>query len=62
MTTRETIGAALYRARIRELTEREARRLDERTPTSSELFERARQTMPNGVASTYQDRVSAGRN
>jgi hypothetical protein len=32
VTTRETIGTALDRARIRELTEREARRLDERTP------------------------------
>ena len=54
MTTTETVQ--LDRARIKELTERESRKLDERTPKSRELFERARRTMPNGVASTYQAR------
>ena len=48
--------AELDRARIAELTEREQRRLDERTPGSSALFERARQTLAGGVASSYQDR------
>ena len=54
MTT--PLQSTLDRARIKELTERESRKLDERTPTSGELFERARRTMPNGVASTYQAR------
>ena len=54
MTTTETVQ--LDRARIKELTERESRKLDERTPKSRELFERAKRTMPSGVASTYQAR------
>jgi glutamate-1-semialdehyde 2,1-aminomutase len=45
---------ALDRARIRELTEREERRLDERTPTAARMYERARQTLSGGVASSYQ--------
>jgi glutamate-1-semialdehyde 2,1-aminomutase len=44
------------RARIAELTEREQRRLDERTPGSRALYERARKTLANGVASAYQER------
>jgi glutamate-1-semialdehyde 2,1-aminomutase len=44
------------RGRIRELTAREAARLDDRTPGSKELFERARRTLSAGVASTYQVR------
>ncbi len=55
MTTHETLQT-LDRPRIKELTEREERTLNERTPKSRELFERARRTMPNGVASTYQAR------
>jgi len=47
-------AVALDRARIRELTEREARRLNERTPASAQLFGRARQTLSGGVASSYQ--------
>ncbi|MGH3064389.1 MAG: aspartate aminotransferase family protein [Gaiellaceae bacterium] len=54
MTTTETVQ--LDRARIKELTARESRKLDEWTPTSRELFERAKRTMPSGVASTYQAR------
>jgi glutamate-1-semialdehyde 2,1-aminomutase len=56
MTTPETIGTAIDRARVQELTEREERTMNERTPKSRELFERARRTMPNGVASSYQAR------
>ena len=56
MTTPETLQSTLDRARIKELTERESRKLDERTPKSRALFERARRTMPSGVASTYQAR------
>ena len=44
------------RSRISELTEREARRLDERTPGSRALYERARKTLSGGVASSYQVR------
>src|SRR5712691_4526157 len=46
--------ATLDRARIRALTEREERRLDERTPASARMFERARRTLTGGVASSYQ--------
>lgn len=54
MTTRTPI--ALDRARIAELTARESARLDERTPGSSAMYERARQTLSAGVASSYQVR------
>src|SRR5919109_2507145 len=46
----------LDRARIAELTEREQRRLDESTPGSQAMFERARRTLAGGVASAYQAR------
>jgi glutamate-1-semialdehyde 2,1-aminomutase len=46
--------AQLDRARIRELTEREQKRLDESTPGSQRMFERARKALPGGVASSYQ--------
>jgi glutamate-1-semialdehyde 2,1-aminomutase len=54
MTTRETV--VLDRARIKELTAREAKRLDERTAGSGSMFERARETLSAGVASSYQVR------
>src|ERR671931_715760 len=54
MSTRAT--ATLDRARIAELTEREQRRLDERTPGSRALYERARRALSGGVASAYQAR------
>lgn len=54
MTTRTPI--ALDRARIAELTAREATRLDERTQASARMYERARQTLSAGVASSYQMR------
>jgi glutamate-1-semialdehyde 2,1-aminomutase len=49
-------ATTLDRARIKELIAREERVMDERTPKSRELYERARRTMPGGVASTYQAR------
>jgi len=42
------------RQRVRELTDREEKRLDERMPGSHAMFERARQTLVGGVASSYQ--------
>ena len=47
---------ALDRARIEELTEREEKRLNQRTPRSGEMFARARRSMVNGVPSSYQVR------
>ncbi len=47
---------ALNRARIHELTEREEKRLNERTPKSGEMFARAQRSMVNGVPSSYQVR------
>jgi glutamate-1-semialdehyde 2,1-aminomutase len=52
----ETTVVEIDRERIKELTEREERTMNDRTPRSSELFERARRTMPKGVASSYQAR------
>jgi len=46
----------LDRGRIAELTAREAARLDERTQGSRQMYERARQTLCAGVASSYQMR------
>ena len=48
--------AELDRARIAELTEREQRRLDETTPGSRAMYERARRALSGGVASAYQER------
>ncbi len=45
------------RDRIRELTEREEARLDERTKASGEMYERARGVLTGGVASSYQARA-----
>ena len=46
--------ARIDRARITELTEREASALNERTPRSREMYERARAALAGGVASSYQ--------
>lgn len=46
----------LDRERIAELTAQEAARLNERTPASAAMFERARQTLSGGVSSSYQVR------
>ena len=44
------------RTRIRELTEREGAKLDERTGGSKAMYERARRSLSGGVASSYQVR------
>jgi len=44
------------RARVKELTERESKRLDEATSASKAMFARARAVMPGGVPSSYQVR------
>jgi len=54
MSTSTTVP--LDRARIAELTEREQRTLDERTPRSRDMYERAREALSGGVASAYQRR------
>jgi glutamate-1-semialdehyde 2,1-aminomutase len=50
----ETAVVEIDRARIRELTEREEKRLNQRTSGSRAMFERARETLVGGVASSYQ--------
>jgi glutamate-1-semialdehyde 2,1-aminomutase len=52
ITSRGT--SAIDRERIAELTRREQQVLSERTPHSSQLFERARLAMPGGVPSSFQ--------
>jgi glutamate-1-semialdehyde 2,1-aminomutase len=54
MTTQAT--PTLDEFRIAQLTEREQRRLDESTPGSAAMFERARRALAGGVASAYQER------
>ena len=54
MATRTPVE--ISRERIRELTTREERRLGDRTPGSSDLYERARKTLASGVSSSYQVR------
>jgi glutamate-1-semialdehyde 2,1-aminomutase len=44
----------LDRERIRDMTQREARALNERTTNSRAMYERARKTLAGGVASSYQ--------
>jgi glutamate-1-semialdehyde 2,1-aminomutase len=44
------------RQRIKELTEREEARLNERTPRSRAMYERAHEVLSGGVASSYQVR------
>ncbi len=51
-----TPAVELDRERIRALTEREAKRLDDSTPRSAQMFERARRSLSGGVASSYQVR------
>jgi len=52
MATRTT--TTLDRTRIEQLTKKEQQRLDERTPESRAVYERARQSLAGGVASSYQ--------
>jgi glutamate-1-semialdehyde 2,1-aminomutase len=49
-----TTTAQLDRRRIQELTEREERRLNERTGRSKAMYDRANQVLSGGVASSYQ--------
>jgi glutamate-1-semialdehyde 2,1-aminomutase len=46
--------AQIDRERVRELTEREAARLDERTRGSAAMYDRARKSLSGGVSSSYQ--------
>ncbi len=48
------VRTQIDRRRIQELTEREERRLNESTPRSAALYERARRSLVSGVASSYQ--------
>ena len=52
MTTAPT--ASIERSRIDELTKRQLERFGERTPRSSEYYERAKKVMPGGVPSSFQ--------
>src|SRR3954454_7171128 len=52
MTTAPT--STIDRPKIAELTKRELERFGERTPRSSEYYERARKVMPGGVPSSFQ--------
>jgi glutamate-1-semialdehyde 2,1-aminomutase len=54
MATPTTTG--LDRGKIAELTAREQQRLDDRTPGSRAMYERARNALAGGVASSYQVR------
>ena len=49
-----TTSTQLDRQRIKELTEREEKRLNERTQASQRMYERARNVLTGGVASSYQ--------
>ena len=47
-------GRELSRARIAEIGAREEQGYRDRTPKSAALFERAQQSLPLGVASSFQ--------
>jgi glutamate-1-semialdehyde 2,1-aminomutase len=49
-----TASTQIDRERIRQLTDREQRRLDDRTGASRSMYERARAVLSGGVASSYQ--------
>src|SRR5262245_62678581 len=49
-----TTPIQLDRQRIKELTDREERLLNERTQASQRMYERARDVLTGGVASSYQ--------
>ena len=49
-----TTHVELDRQRIKELTEREEKRLNERTQASQKMYDRARNVLTGGVASSYQ--------
>ena len=49
-----TTTRRIDRQRIKELTDREEARLNERTPRSHKMYERAHNVLSGGVASSYQ--------
>src|ERR1044072_7320271 len=49
-----TTPRRIDRGRIKELTEREEARLNERTPKSHAMYKRAQEVLSGGVASSYQ--------
>src|SRR3954454_7712440 len=49
-----TTPRRIDRQRIKELTEREEARLNERTPQSHAMYKRAQNVLSGGVASSYQ--------
>jgi glutamate-1-semialdehyde 2,1-aminomutase len=53
--TLDTQTSAIDRARIAELTEREMKKLEQRTPASKGRYERAVKVMPKGVPSSFQE-------
>jgi glutamate-1-semialdehyde 2,1-aminomutase len=57
MTVETTTGTAatIDRNRIKELTERELKKLSERTPASRGRYERGVKVMPGGVPSSFQE-------
>ena len=55
------VHAQIDSERVRELTEREAKRLEEATQESKRMFERAHEVMPLGVPSSYHARDQIGR-
>jgi glutamate-1-semialdehyde 2,1-aminomutase len=52
----EVAQARVDRERVKELTERESKRLDELTQGSKRMYERAHKVLPGGVPSSYQVR------
>ncbi len=52
----EVKATRIDRDRVKELTAREGKRLDEQTQGSKRMFERARRVLPGGVPSSYQVR------
>jgi glutamate-1-semialdehyde 2,1-aminomutase len=52
----EGTGSDGFSKRIADLLAKQERRLEQETPKSREMFERAIKTMPKGVGSTYQAR------
>ena len=59
MTVETAITASadsqIDRGRIKELTDRELKKLADRTPKSAERYERAVKVMPGGVPSSFQE-------
>jgi glutamate-1-semialdehyde 2,1-aminomutase len=54
-TTATSTRPAIDRSRVKELTERELKKLADRTPESARRYERAVRVMPGGVPSSFQE-------